>query len=103
MNWVTEYSYLESSSSVWSKYLAALYWSAATLSTLGYGDIVPTTDIERVYVVFATIIGASAYAYMIGNVCGIVAGLDEEDARYAPRCRVLGSVRSGFRDQGPGM
>ncbi len=35
--------------SVLSNYLDALYWTGTTLTTVGYGDITPTTDLEKVY------------------------------------------------------
>lgn len=49
------------------KYVAALYWSVATLSTLGYGDVIPVNDTERIIASFLTVVGASAYAYMVGR------------------------------------
>jgi hypothetical protein len=30
-------------------YLSALYWTFTTMSTTGYGDLVPVNDDERVY------------------------------------------------------
>jgi len=81
-NWVKNYGFISETTSNGSKYLAALYWSIATLSTLGYGDVVPTTDAERMYVVIATIVGSSVYAYMIGNVCGMLAGMDVRNAKF---------------------
>jgi len=85
-NWLYEYEAMLhdnfSITGVWSKYLISLYWSVATLSTLGYGDVIPTTDAERVYVVTASLVGASVYAYMVGNVCGIVANMDKDSSFY---------------------
>eukprot|EP00239_Pterosperma_sp_CCMP1384_P005519 CAMPEP_0197845274 /NCGR_PEP_ID=MMETSP1438-20131217/2229_1 /TAXON_ID=1461541 /ORGANISM="Pterosperma sp., Strain CCMP1384" /LENGTH=787 /DNA_ID=CAMNT_0043456501 /DNA_START=335 /DNA_END=2698 /DNA_ORIENTATION=+ len=76
INWINNYSYISGDSEAVSQYLAALYWAVATLSTLGYGDVVPTTDWERLYVILCTILGASVYAYTVGAVCSIFASMD---------------------------
>jgi hypothetical protein len=48
-------------------FAAALYLSVMTISTVGYGDIVPVTIAERCYLIFAMLIGASVYAYVGGD------------------------------------
>lgn len=57
-------------------YLAAVYWAMTTLSTVGYGDILPTTDVERVYSMFAMVVGGAFYGYIIGSVTSIVSDMD---------------------------
>lgn len=42
-------------------YLGGLYWSAMTMSTIGYGDIVPTNSMEMAFSTFSMVCGAFAY------------------------------------------
>jgi len=74
--WVDNYSFIDENSSVTALYLASLYWSLATLSTVGYGDVVPVTDYERAFCICCTILGATVYAYTVGAVCSILAAMD---------------------------
>ena len=40
------------------RYIASVYWTLTTCTTVGYGDIVAISDVERVYAVFVLIGGA---------------------------------------------
>eukprot|EP00931_Biecheleriopsis_adriatica_P079865 TRINITY_DN53205_c0_g1_i1.p1 TRINITY_DN53205_c0_g1~~TRINITY_DN53205_c0_g1_i1.p1 ORF type:complete len:696 (+),score=137.44 TRINITY_DN53205_c0_g1_i1:57-2144(+) len=59
-----------------SMYIAALYWAMTTMTTVGYGDITPTTDDERMYAMVAMVVGGAFYGYVVGNVSLIVANRD---------------------------
>ena len=63
-------------------YLAALYWSTMTISTIGYGDIVPVTTGERVYVIMAMLIGAFEYGYIVGAVSNVIATRNEKVNKF---------------------
>jgi hypothetical protein len=44
-------------------YVASVYWSVLTLAAVGYGDIVPTNDHERLFTVFVMLAGAYYFGY----------------------------------------
>jgi len=69
--------------SKWSLYLAALYWAMTTMTTVGYGDITPSTDWERAYAMLAMVIGGSYYGYVIGEIASIIAHRDLYTAAYS--------------------
>lgn len=65
--WIDVYEYVQPTDKNVVKYVAAVYYSIATLSTVGYGDIHPATHEERVAASILTIVGASVYAFMVGK------------------------------------
>ncbi len=69
-------------SSVTSNYISALYWTTTTLTTVGYGDIVPTTNIEKLYASLVMIIGVGFYGYLIGNVVSVITKRDPAHEKF---------------------
>jgi len=63
-------------------YVASLYWSVMTLTSIGYGDIIPASLGERVMCVFLMLVGALIWAFIIGQACSVLANLDLHDARF---------------------
>eukprot|EP01038_Epipyxis_sp_PR26KG_P008961 gene8961-12083_t len=55
-----------------SQYLVTLYLTFTTLTTVGYGDIVPTNPKERILMLFVAIVGASTFGYIISNVSSLM-------------------------------
>lgn len=49
-------------------FLDAVYWSALTLTTVGYGDIYPVTDIGKIVVVISSILGVAIFALPTGII-----------------------------------
>ena len=49
-------------------FLRALYWSIITMATVGYGDIVPTTDAGMVVAGFTAVFGIAAYSLLVAIV-----------------------------------
>ena len=49
-------------------YIAALFWSVQTLTTVGYGNVVPTTVSERVIAIIVMITGGFVFSAIISGV-----------------------------------
>ena len=53
-------------------YVAALYFASTCVTTVGFGDITPTTTLERVWAVAGMIVGASFFAYLIASIASTI-------------------------------
>ena len=67
------------------RYLAAVYFAVTTMTTVGYGDITPASNSERVFCFFAMIVGGTFYGFLIGNMSSIVADVDSASREYNTR------------------
>jgi hypothetical protein len=69
-NWLTKYEpeILERNSEerAAAKYLASSYFAVVALTTVGFGDITPTNDVERVCALVLALGGAVVFAFCIG-------------------------------------
>lgn len=67
---------------LFGRYIIALYFSVYTITTIGYGDVVPGTTIERIYVVIIMLLGAACFAWVISQVSNVYGELRESSAAY---------------------
>jgi len=65
-----------------TNYINAFYWSITTLTTVGYGDIIPITNAEKIYTMLVQIIGVGFYGFLIGNVASIFTKKDPAKTAY---------------------
>ena len=83
VNWIRDYALWEEiKDNPYRIYLSALYWATMTVTTIGYGDIRPTNMSEQLLCILAMLAGASTYAYVIGNICGVIALMDQATSKY---------------------
>ena len=60
------------------RYVAALYWSTATMVTVGYGDIYPISSLERIYTIGAMLIASAVFGYSLNTVANILKEINYE-------------------------
>lgn len=72
-----------------TNYISAFYWTITTLTSVGYGDIVPTTNAQRLYSIMVQITGIAVFGYLIANVVTIVTKLDAAKERYDRNVELL--------------
>ncbi|XP_056443159.1 potassium voltage-gated channel subfamily H member 1-like isoform X1 [Gadus chalcogrammus] len=73
-----------------SVYITSLYFTMTSLTSIGFGNIAPTTDGEKVFAVAMMMIGSLLYATIFGNVTTIFQQMYANTNRYH---ETLNSVR----------
>eukprot|EP00948_MAST-09A_sp_MAST-9A-sp1_P002190 g2190.t1 len=80
-----------------NRYWVGMYWAVMTISTIGYGDVVPHSLAERIYVAFSMIFGVFFYAILFGNVTTIIANMLHESTRYQQKLQQVEDFIETYR------
>lgn len=59
-----------------TSYLMSLYWVVTVGTSVGFGDIVPGNTEEYVFALFAMIVGASLFAYVVATGASLISSLN---------------------------
>jgi voltage-gated potassium channel len=71
------------------QYIRSLYWTITTMTTVGYGDITPQRSEEYLIAMVVMLLGASLYAFLIGNVASLFSNLDAAKVQYWNRMEAI--------------
>jgi len=82
---------------VWSQYLSAAYFSFATLTTVGYGDISAHTNNERILALIALMIGNAIFAAIIGTMASLFNKEDVKETLYQSRLQEINGFMKHHR------
>lgn len=65
-NWVDSHGILDSD--MFTKYTASIYWATVTCTTVGYGDITPTNNVELLWAIILIILGVAVFSFLLSNL-----------------------------------
>ncbi|MCE9599761.1 MAG: cyclic nucleotide-binding domain-containing protein [Spirochaetia bacterium] len=63
-------------------YIKAGYFTVTTLASVGYGDIVPVSNLQRIYAICVMMVGVGSYGFVIGNLASYLANRDVVRAKH---------------------
>jgi len=70
-------------------YVACLYWAIATMATIGYGDIHPTTYRERVVSVIIMIASSVIFGYILSSIGALLIEINAFNSESREKMRLL--------------
>lgn len=76
--WVVRFGYIDMS--IGSLYLRSIYFIMTTLATVGYGDIYPCNDIERILVIIWIIIVMFFMTFNISSMSSMISSIDTKES-----------------------
>ncbi|CAD8192002.1 unnamed protein product [Paramecium octaurelia] len=87
--WLTHYDPAAYEYHWFDRYIISLYWSVITTVTVGYGDIVPVTTFERVFVIVVTLLLCGIFGYCISNIGNIFKSISDKKTTYKFKLRQI--------------
>ena len=97
--WIEYYDPSIINGTLGSKYCTSLYFATTTLSTVGYGDILPTNANEQLLCALCQVIGVFTFGYTMGTLSGYIME-DKMDARVAQYNEMMPRIEAFLREKG---
>ena len=60
------------------KVIVSCYFALTTLSTVGYGDYFPISNLERIIAIFIMLCGVAFFSYIMGSFIAIISNYDQK-------------------------
>ncbi|KRX03930.1 hypothetical protein PPERSA_12135 [Pseudocohnilembus persalinus] len=73
--WIVVYQY--SDATFFVRYVTSLYYSVITVTTIGYGDLVPTNEKEKICVLIMAVLSSGIFAYIINEVSQLMKDMSQ--------------------------
>jgi len=70
-------------------YRMAIYWSLTTMTTVGYGDVVPILNNEKILAMVAMVLGGTVFGYIVGSVTLTIEGMDMQAKYFQEKMTII--------------
>lgn len=81
----------------YTAYNKAFYWVVATLTTVGYGDITPTSNFGRIYASAVMLLGIGVYGLVISNMSRLIIQQDRRREETHKKMDQLGAFFNHYK------
>lgn len=78
-------------------YITSYYFIVTTITTVGYGDIVPVTQIEKIFCIVNMIVGVCAFSFASGSLASIMQNKDSQEAIMQGKVNRLNQIYKDYK------
>eukprot|EP01029_Cantina_marsupialis_P021728 TRINITY_DN526371_c0_g5_i1.p1 TRINITY_DN526371_c0_g5~~TRINITY_DN526371_c0_g5_i1.p1 ORF type:complete len:356 (-),score=49.28 TRINITY_DN526371_c0_g5_i1:106-1173(-) len=79
---------------LYDQYTTALYFALVTLSTLGYGEIVPANTNEKMTIMLVIFIGAMLYTWLTATMTNMITTMSIQTSKYTEKMSTINNYMS---------
>ena len=90
-NWITHTNLINKT--FFEKYIASFYFMITTMTTVGYGDIVCISFIEKIYHIFLLVIGTLLYTFLVSKLGNYLRDDSHEQIKLSKDLNILENIR----------
>ena len=90
-NWITHTNLIDET--FLSKYITSLYFMVTTMTTVGYGDIICISPLERIYHIILLVIGTLLYTFLVSKIGNYLRDESHEQIKLSKDLTILEKIR----------
>jgi len=93
--WIFRYGYQDSTNM--EVYIASMYFTLTTITTVGFGDITGFTTPERIMCIILMIIGVFSFSFSISSLSSMLSSMDSRNANLNEKLSTLNKIKKDYR------